>query len=153
MISRLNQQQKTTIIVIICIITDVDECLGDVCLIGQLCTNLVGSYKCEYTVCEEGFFRNFTSGQCEDINECLNEQVCNQEQQCINKYGSYECQYLPCMKGFKRNEQFLCEGNIIKKLFFIYLQSNKKILRLFLYLYQFFFILLLSHYIVIRIIL
>ncbi|XP_055860394.1 mucin-4-like [Biomphalaria glabrata] len=83
---------------------DVDECATDgACSIGQICSNTLGSFKCE---CPAGF--DNISGQCQDVNECLDvlDNKCDlSTEDCINNKGSYSCE---CRPGYSRNKNNVC---------------------------------------------
>ncbi|KAL2094236.1 hypothetical protein ACEWY4_008955 [Coilia grayii] len=76
---------------------DINECSRlDICGAGGQCVNQLGSYKCD---CMPGYAsKSRRQPACEDINECLDPNVCPNEQ-CDNLPGSYEC--LPCQPGFQ----------------------------------------------------
>ena len=71
---------------------DVDECLAeDSCSSHEVCTNIPGSFNC---VCDEGFSRQQSNGQCEDVDECSDgSHNCFQDphMQCVNSQGSFDC--------------------------------------------------------------
>ncbi|XP_071942160.1 uncharacterized protein [Antedon mediterranea] len=74
---------------------DVDECLEstDTCLAEMSeCQNLPGSYKC---VCHKGYKK--TGSNCLDIDECIENNNCNENAQCTNTDGAYTC---TCLEGF-----------------------------------------------------
>ena len=78
---------------------DINECTSkQLCPeIGQVCTNNIGSFKCD---CKTGY--NMTkSGSCEDIDECeTNSHMCLIESEtCQNTHGSYTCD---CAAGYRR---------------------------------------------------
>ncbi|KAL4712538.1 hypothetical protein ACJJTC_007554 [Scirpophaga incertulas] len=67
-------------------------------------------------LCDVGFHLNSETGQCEDINECVNGQAnCAAEEICVNTEGGYRCECLPnwhldeikhrCVSN-KRDDQF-----------------------------------------------
>ncbi|XP_077957081.1 fibulin-1 [Gasterosteus aculeatus] len=68
---------------------DVDECrTGDVCG-GNICVNLVGTYRCE---CRIGFMFNTITTRCEDIDECAWHNGGHQcSYSCSNVPGSFHC--------------------------------------------------------------
>ena len=71
---------------------DVDECDElEPCSEGSTCVNHVGSFEC---MCPSGY-HSINKTQCEDTNECLSQNDCQQE--CINLPGSYRC---ACKSGF-----------------------------------------------------
>ncbi|XP_053084428.1 adhesion G protein-coupled receptor E1 isoform X2 [Pangasianodon hypophthalmus] len=84
---------------------DDNECDGEnpICGENAVCYNTNGSYYCQ---CVTGYQTNsktvnFTldeSGECEDINECLdNNTICGPNANCKNTPGSYDC---TCNLGF-----------------------------------------------------
>ncbi|XP_026173673.1 latent-transforming growth factor beta-binding protein 4 isoform X2 [Mastacembelus armatus] len=76
---------------------DVDECVssgGSVCG-SQRCENTIGSYHC-LTSCEPGY-QVSQSGECVDVNECMNNTVCGDHAFCQNLVGTYLC---VCDQGF-----------------------------------------------------
>ncbi|XP_044161099.1 latent-transforming growth factor beta-binding protein 4 isoform X1 [Bufo gargarizans] len=77
---------------------DIDECLeyGDSICGSMRCQNTPGSYKC-ITDCEPGYQLS-PSGDCTDINECLNKTVCGEHALCLNLVGSYQCL---CDQGYE----------------------------------------------------
>ncbi|KJH48485.1 calcium binding EGF domain protein [Dictyocaulus viviparus] len=83
---------------------DVDECAtGDQCGPGEECINTPGSFRCQQkgNICTMGYQVNENTGFCEDINECLNETICD-GLQCINLPGNYKCR---CNAGYEFNEK------------------------------------------------
>ncbi|XP_059170016.1 mucin-4-like [Physella acuta] len=83
---------------------DVNECLSDVCPVGQVCTNTLGSYTC---TCPPGYTMN--KNACEDNNECLSVLTHNcslSVEDCVNNIGSYSCM---CRDGYARNANKVCE--------------------------------------------
>ena len=83
---------------------DIDECSGqlDICSLSQPvehCINSLGSYACW---CPNGYVRNTTSDDCDDIDECQdsNLNLCDNNGFCTNTIGSYTCQ---CNTGFVGN--------------------------------------------------
>ncbi|XP_015205607.2 thrombomodulin-like [Lepisosteus oculatus] len=74
---------------------DIDDCeLPGICGHEKVCVNTPGSFECR---CPDGY--EDVKGECEDIDECLND-VCQQE--CENVMGSYKCS---CFQGYmQRNE-------------------------------------------------
>ncbi|XP_029594901.1 CD97 antigen [Salmo trutta] len=87
---------------------DTDECTDlehgpPPCGSYSTCYNTQGSFYCQ---CLPGFIStttvNFTfSGQCTDLNECLEkQQACGNNTICLNTIGSYNCR---CQPGFRSN--------------------------------------------------
>lgn len=80
---------------------DIDECkLDGFCQPFETCVNSFGSYNCEkknVPCLQSGYEFNFTSGRCEDIDECL-KRPCKSRQNCINLDGSYRCE---CEAGLR----------------------------------------------------
>ncbi|MGH0151915.1 UNVERIFIED_CONTAM: hypothetical protein FKN15_020722 [Acipenser sinensis] len=77
---------------------DVEECAetrGAVCG-PRRCENTIGSFHC-ITSCEPGH-RATASGDCVDINECVNDTVCGDHAFCQNLIGSYQCL---CDQGYE----------------------------------------------------
>ncbi|XP_068194587.1 complement component C1q receptor [Antennarius striatus] len=68
--------------------TDLNECQSQACGL-HLCVNTYGSYVC---VCRDGY--RMVSGECSDINECLDSGC---EHGCSNSVGSFSCH---CDQGF-----------------------------------------------------
>ncbi|KAM9852921.1 latent-transforming growth factor beta-binding protein 4 [Aulostomus maculatus] len=76
---------------------DVDECVssgGSVCG-SQRCENTIGSYRC-LTSCEPGY-RVASSGECVDVDECVNKTACGAHAICQNLEGTFQC---VCDRGF-----------------------------------------------------
>ncbi|VDM55995.1 unnamed protein product [Angiostrongylus costaricensis] len=83
---------------------DVDECAtGNRCAVGEECVNTAGSFRCEEkgNICASGYAVNENTGFCDDINECLDESICD-GLMCINMPGSYKCR---CNAGYEFNEK------------------------------------------------
>ncbi|XP_072514003.1 vitamin K-dependent protein S [Salminus brasiliensis] len=67
--------------------TDINECrlYPSICEEPARCVNTPGMYEC---LCPTGYKYNFTSRECQDVDECgLN--LCDYE--CVNTVGSYSC--------------------------------------------------------------
>ncbi|XP_063068380.1 vitamin K-dependent protein S [Engraulis encrasicolus] len=66
---------------------DINECMlyPTSCAEPAVCVNSPGMYECK---CPSGFKYNFTSRECQDVNECL-QGVCQGD--CVNMVGSYMC--------------------------------------------------------------
>ncbi|KAL2087412.1 hypothetical protein ACEWY4_016240 [Coilia grayii] len=73
---------------------DINECMlyPSTCEEPAVCVNSPGMYECR---CPSGFKYNFTSRECQDVNECM-QSVCQGE--CVNMVGSYMC-YCDGRKG------------------------------------------------------
>ncbi|XP_059150257.1 fibrillin-1-like isoform X2 [Physella acuta] len=85
---------------------DVNECdQENVCPIGQLCRNTLGSFDCQ---CPSGYEKK--GDDCLDINECkrfFTNITCDlQVEYCYNTPGSYICR---CRPGFSHNNVSVCE--------------------------------------------
>ena len=54
---------------------DIDECTEEThsCSQTQICENSVGSFECS---CSKGFEKVDKEGDCEDVDECLDENIC-----------------------------------------------------------------------------
>lgn len=79
---------------------DKDECAlktSRCSLETQDCINTVGGYRCVTTRCQKGL--KMVNGKCEDINECLEENICGKGI-CRNYHGSYFCD---CSSGYALN--------------------------------------------------
>uniref|UniRef100_A0A8C9SBT4 Latent-transforming growth factor beta-binding protein 1 n=1 Tax=Scleropages formosus TaxID=113540 RepID=A0A8C9SBT4_SCLFO len=77
-------------------LADVNECQDpDVCGQDGVCINTAGSFTCRH--CQSGY-RMSETGNCEDINECLDPGACPAGL-CTNTWGSYVCD--PCPEGFE----------------------------------------------------
>lgn len=72
-------------------IPDINECAQNpaVCVNGA-CENMMGSYRC---ICDPGFEVDPSGKHCLDINECVDELICNGGQ-CRNSPGSYQVNFL-----------------------------------------------------------
>ncbi|KXJ70373.1 hypothetical protein RP20_CCG023913 [Aedes albopictus] len=86
---------------------DINECQINAheCLESQRCDNTIGSYTCiRLQSCGTGYTLNAETGNCDDIDECLNEHTCRPNQKCVNSNGSYRCyDLLACPSGFVAN--------------------------------------------------
>ncbi|XP_032334547.1 hemicentin-2 isoform X3 [Camelus ferus] len=79
---------------------DVDECAwdADLCLEGQRCVNLLGSYRC-LPDCRPGFREAADGAGCEDVDECLEQtDECHYNQICENTPGGHHCS---CPRGYR----------------------------------------------------
>ncbi|XP_030635334.1 vitamin K-dependent protein S [Chanos chanos] len=84
---------------------DVNECLlyPSICAEPSVCINMPGMFECR---CPTGYKYNFTSRECQDVDEC-EEDVCNGE--CVNTVGSYRC-YCDGRRGLRlANDRLHCE--------------------------------------------
>uniref|UniRef100_A0A914W7R3 EGF-like domain-containing protein n=1 Tax=Plectus sambesii TaxID=2011161 RepID=A0A914W7R3_9BILA len=74
---------------------DIDEC-DDVRQLCEMhkCINTNGGFYCQ---CSPGYQRDFSTGHCVDIDECLH-QPCGDHGVCFNSPGSYKCM---CKSGFE----------------------------------------------------
>jgi len=63
------------------------------CKENSSCINNPGSYSCE---CDFGFERNL-GGNCVDINECVENDVCHKFAECKNEIGGFKCE---CRSGY-----------------------------------------------------
>lgn len=86
--------------IIVCIISDIDECQqegglnGHHCHSNTKCVNTVGSYVCE---CLPGY-RRVDKFNCAEIDECSSgDHKCDVHADCINTQGSYHC---VCKEGY-----------------------------------------------------
>ncbi|XP_013382916.1 fibulin-1 isoform X2 [Lingula anatina] len=102
--------------------TDINECRRyNPCAQGQECQNSLGSYRCiglsgniplvPSTECTLGYQYNPQSGNCEDVNECVNGNSCPGGSICSNTIGSYQCtRERSCGTGYTLNGQTnMCE--------------------------------------------
>ncbi|CAG5122173.1 unnamed protein product, partial [Candidula unifasciata] len=80
--------------------SELDACKLSPCLEGQNCTDLTAAEQGNNSLgyicgpCPAG--TTDVDGSCEDINECLDSTIC--EQDCLNTYRSYRCS---CWPGFR----------------------------------------------------
>uniref|UniRef100_A0A1B0FQQ1 Uncharacterized protein n=1 Tax=Glossina morsitans morsitans TaxID=37546 RepID=A0A1B0FQQ1_GLOMM len=88
---------------------DIDECREKSHKCSHECVNIEGDYRC---LCPEGFkFRESSSNECEDIDECQmrQDEVCG-GLQCVNYPGTFKC---VCYDGSEPDEKSgLCESAV-----------------------------------------
>uniref|UniRef100_A0A0N5BTT6 Down syndrome cell adhesion molecule-like protein Dscam2 n=1 Tax=Strongyloides papillosus TaxID=174720 RepID=A0A0N5BTT6_STREA len=73
--------------------------------VGQMKNKLNTKFETKHD-CPKGFF--FIHGKCEDIDECLSTEPCDDpDAECINYEGSYECK-IRCPKGFSSKLDGTC---------------------------------------------
>ncbi|XP_048511324.1 fibrillin-1 isoform X2 [Athalia rosae] len=74
---------------------DIDECesgLHSCPADSYVCVNTNGSYVCDVAApCPSGFKRDAASGECVDVDECLEGPGCREHERCVNSAGSYDC--------------------------------------------------------------
>lgn len=80
---------------------DINECLGpnNCDSESSICVNIIGSYECQ---CKPGFTREIVdplNRSCLDIDECMDQNVCDLNSSCRNLMGDYKCE---CGPGFER---------------------------------------------------
>jgi hypothetical protein len=79
---------------------DIDECYEEQhnCTSKESCMNIHGGYFCH---CRGGYRRNPESGNCDDVDECLElfPTPCGQLSDCKNLNGSYTCE---CSNGYQK---------------------------------------------------
>ncbi|OQR69512.1 hypothetical protein BIW11_12208 [Tropilaelaps mercedesae] len=70
---------------------DVDECSegNHTCAKDQFCVNTIGSFECRCSA--PGMAFNKSTKQCDDIDECLQQSLCESPGVCTNSRGSYTC--------------------------------------------------------------
>lgn len=61
--------------------------------------NNEGSFSCTPKTCPSGYDLNQRTGDCDDIDECLNN-PCKQKMKCINFPGAYSCE---CENGLRKD--------------------------------------------------
>ena len=73
---------------------DVDECAEQptLCKPYGTCVNKQGSFTCQ---CQNGYFLNKNGTGCTDVDECVDEDMC--QYGCVNMIGAYRCD---CPFGF-----------------------------------------------------
>ncbi|XP_066930439.1 fibrillin-2-like isoform X6 [Clytia hemisphaerica] len=84
---------------------DIDDCKTEANDCGQVCVNLLGSFRCE---CNPGFELETNGKNCSDIDECVRQpDICDADANsvCLNTVGSYSC---VCKTGFRRDENNIC---------------------------------------------
>ena len=75
---------------------------------GRSCNADIGA-ELRQVDCGQGFREN-DIGDCIDIDECLNKNVCNINENCENNHGSFSCKLKTCEDGYKLNSRSgLCE--------------------------------------------
>ena len=73
--------------------SDLNECSDPgPCGVNFLCENTPGSYVCR---CKAGYKLNADTGTCDEVNECENDNNCDQV--CVDGVGKYTCD---CDPGF-----------------------------------------------------
>lgn len=85
---------------------DINECLENPQLCGPVgkCSNTEGSYRC---ICPRGYKTDSTGTRCIDIDECDDDERC--QQGCQNVPGSFRCQ---CADGYVLHSGWkTCIGN------------------------------------------
>ncbi|CAH3192117.1 unnamed protein product, partial [Porites evermanni] len=89
---------------------DLDECGGNNnhCHKNAVCTNTLGSYKCQ---CGTGYTGDGFS--CTDIDECSSGHQCDSSATCHNTDGSYTC---TCNSGYSGNGR-TCRGTNVDECF------------------------------------
>ncbi|XP_037899869.1 fibrillin-2-like [Glossina fuscipes] len=87
---------------------DIDECREESHKCSHECVNIEGDYRC---LCPEGFkFRESSTNECEDIDECqVQNEICG-SLQCVNYPGTFKC---VCYDGSEPDENTgLCESAV-----------------------------------------
>jgi hypothetical protein len=67
---------------------DINECEDENGDCEGQCVNTEGSYECR---CPSGFRLGENRHECEDVNECLDRNVCQGSGTCVNTWGGYYC--------------------------------------------------------------
>jgi len=99
-------------------IWDSTTCADNPCGLNQVCTDSKNAgYTCD---CLSGYVDADGSGNCEDVNECADENICSfkEHSTCVNEIGSYSCM---CDEGYEEVDGFcveipkcrgvVCDGN------------------------------------------
>lgn len=88
-------QLRLSVLYILLLSSDVDECVTPANNCKFQCKNLIGSFMC---ICPEGYTQVGNTDDCRDINECLVTPGLCQNGHCVNLEGSFRCD---CFEGFE----------------------------------------------------
>ncbi|CAK9301387.1 unnamed protein product [Gordionus sp. m RMFG-2023] len=81
------------------------RCVRKICPKNQTLDAVNG--RCDLKVCPPGFYLDIF-GDCVDIDECKQLDICHEGQVCMNEQGSYKCKNTKCHLGYQMDEDRNC---------------------------------------------